>query len=281
VSQGDRRLQIVFARAAAYLRLSGQYPDIDADLIGDLVSASCHVMWVPFSVPSQEAIDAYVDRVVGLLRAARTDPGALSDEDVAGSARLSPRDVDFRLLTMRQVHLGEGPWSDAAVDRTGRFVAAQRLDLDQELLRELCLAAYLRHRREGLTPTRDSVLALVNRIAPALVTSQAGGTRIPPTGLTLKARKTPPPGASRNRRRSSEVPAGPRRARGLANPEAAFQRALLDVANLGEGRLSKTAVAAHMGINRKTLNRYIADRLIRPPPWESLAVDLSRTSRTQ
>jgi hypothetical protein len=62
-----------------------------------------------------------------------------------------------------------------------------------------------------------------------------------------------------------------RRARGLLDPRATFHRALLDVVNLGEGRLSKTAIAAHMGIDRKTLTTYIEDGLIPPPPWEALA----------
>jgi hypothetical protein len=73
------------------------------------------------------------------------------------------------------------------------------------------------------------------------------------------------------------VPARRRRARGLAAPRGAFPRALLDTVLLGEGRLSKTAIAAHMGIDRKTLNGYIADGLIPQPPWEALAAELTGT----
>jgi hypothetical protein len=72
-----------------------------------------------------------------------------------------------------------------------------------------------------------------------------------------------------------------RRARGLSDPGATFHRALLDAVNLGEGRLSKTAIAGRMEIDRKTLTAYIEDGLIPPPPWESLAADLTKTSHPQ
>lgn len=75
------------------------------------------------------------------------------------------------------------------------------------------------------------------------------------------------------------VPPGPRRARVLADPIGAFHRALVDAINLGESRLSKTAIAARMGVDRKTLGKYITDGLIPPPPWEAIAADLVGTSR--
>lgn len=77
------------------------------------------------------------------------------------------------------------------------------------------------------------------------------------------------------------APARPRRARGLADPRAAFERALVDALNLGESRLSKTAIATRMEVDRKTLGKYIEDGLIPRPPWESLAKDLSGTPRPQ
>ncbi len=77
------------------------------------------------------------------------------------------------------------------------------------------------------------------------------------------------------------VAARPRRARGLADPRAAFNDALVEAVYVREGRLSKTAIATRMGIDRKTLRKYIDDGLIPQPPWESLAADLSGTSRPQ
>lgn len=319
MSETGRRPTNALAMAADHLLLSGRYPDVDAGLVHDLISASAHAMWAPYSLPSRDDTVAYLDRVVGLLRAARVRAESTSDADLAGSKRLGAGDVDFHLLTMRQVHLGKGAWSDAAVAHTEQWLAVQRPDLDRELLRELCLAGYIRHRRERLTPTRESVLALLNRIAPAPVAAVADGGAAP-AGLPLGSRDTLPRRDSRERRpalpeergvrqsldgqepgvpytadllaraaggRPREeieppalaAPARPRRARGLADPRAAFERALVQTIHLGESRLSKTAIATYMGVDRKTLSRYIEDGLIPPPPWESLAADLSGTSR--
>jgi hypothetical protein len=213
---------------ADYLRLSGRYPDVDAGLVGDLISASVHAMWAPFSIPSQEDTGAYVDRVVGLLRAARAWAESASREDGAGSARPGSGDVDFRLLTMRDLHLGNGPWSDAAVARMERWLAVQRPELDHELLRELCLAAYIRHRRERLTPTQPSVLAWL-------------GQAVPPATATVK--------------RPQRALLGTRRA---GRPEV-FRAAYHKVGAESAAQPTQRAVADELGVSVRTLQSYLRE----------------------
>lgn len=64
---------------------------------------------------------------------------------------------------------------------------------------------------------------------------------------------------------------GRRRARALPDPMGAFRGALIEALNAGEDRLSVQAIATRMGIHPSTLNRYIGDGLVPPPPWEALA----------
>jgi hypothetical protein len=222
--------------AATHFFLTSRYPDLDRDLIGDLVTASVHAMWVPFSIPSQDVTVAYVDRVVGLLRAATARAEAASPGDGAGSVRAGSHDVDFRSLTMRDLHLGKGPWSDAAVARMERWLAERRPDLDRELLRELCLAAYLRHRRERLTPTQASILAWLQQT-------------VPPTRATVRRPQRAPlrrvgrPKGSGRTIRSAEV-----------------FRAAYDKVGAGRaGQPTQAEVAASLGVSVSTLQTYLKE----------------------
>ncbi len=222
--------------AADHLLLGSRYPDVDRDLIGDVITASVHAMWVPFSIPSHEDTVAYVDRVVDLVRAARTRAESASRDD-AGSASLVG-DVDFRLLTMRELHLGKGPWSDAAVARMERWLAVQRPDLDHELLRELCLAAYIRHRQERLTPTPPSILAWLRHA-------------VPPATAGVRRRKKALVGT-----RQVGRPRGSGRT--IRNPEV-FHAAYRKVGAQSAAQPTQRAVANELGVSVRTLQSYLRE----------------------
>lgn len=58
-----------------------------------------------------------------------------------------------------------------------------------------------------------------------------------------------------------------RRARAIPDPPGAFALAIAELRRL-DAKLSRTAVATEMGIDRGTLSDYIVEGLVPEPPWE-------------
>jgi hypothetical protein len=255
------------------LALMGRRTDLAAAQCAELFRASIVRLQDRYGVtgriPPAAAIDAWIDAVV------LPDPGAAIAPAVE-SVPYTPDPKAIALLT--------GPASD--VNARGLLaLAGRRRDLSDLQRHELYLAGlvHLVVRKAGfiVQPTRKGIFAWIDIVAPMRIPPALTPARGQPG---LLADPGDPPDVDQvgwvsghnvhDDVEPQAIQAGVRRARGLPDPEATFHRALRDAINLDEGRLSKTAIAAHMGIDRKTLTAYIKDGLIPPPPWESLVAKL-------
>lgn len=246
----DRR---AFAAAADLLDLGSRRPDLTSTQRSELYRAGTALLGERASptvagseIPSEQ-IFAWIDVVHSITPWGPNAPTTMSPAE----RELLPGMDPLRLL------LGPEPGVMAGELAA---LARRRPDLSAAQRHELYLGARVHlargYGRRAQPPSLAAVDAWIDLVAPVRGVSATA----PP------AHTTP------------TMPARAHRALGLADPPTTFHRALIEAINLGEDRLSKTAIAARMGIDRKTLARYIAAGLIPPPPWELLAAELSGRS---